>query len=122
PASRRRLGSVGRSTPCVGRRTMRRCTPQSAAGKTPTALRFLRPDERRIGLVGGTTRTRWPPDGASMHTVIGGRKNADRPTVRAHRRVDTVVPLTEQAPARGRRAHRVVAPRRRVAAAGGTPR
>src|SRR5690606_23166365 len=38
----------GWSTPRVGHRTKYRCSPQSAAGKTPTALRFV-----RIGVQGG---------------------------------------------------------------------
>src|SRR5690606_25746754 len=56
------------------------------------AVRHRRPEKRRppYGSCASACRvvnaTRWPPGGASVQTAIGGRKNADRPTVRAHRR------------------------------------
>src|SRR5690606_35290676 len=60
---------AGWSTPCVGRRTMRRCTPQSAAGKAPTALpcciravHFVRWSTHRVG---HRTRRRCTPQSAA---------------------------------------------------------
>src|SRR5690606_26534103 len=55
------------------------------------ALRSRRPETRRPpcqvhrlgagrGAVGWSTRMRWPPNRGVVHTAIGGRKSADRPT------------------------------------------
>src|SRR5690606_12121809 len=68
---------VGWSTPRVGHRAGARGTPHSAAGKTPTALRQAHRHgvDRRV-----VNASRWPPGAASVHTALGGRKDADRPT------------------------------------------
>src|SRR5690606_22082527 len=42
------------------------------------------PTAARIGRA--VNALRWPPDDASLHTAIGGRKSADRPTIPASRR------------------------------------
>src|SRR5690606_6744376 len=67
---------VGWSTPRVGHRARPRCTPHSAAGKTPTALHQAHRHgvDRRV-----VNASRWPPCGGSGHTALGDRKDADRP-------------------------------------------
>src|SRR5690606_18582337 len=69
--------NVGWSTPRVGHQARPRGTPHSAAGKTPTALRQAHRHgvDRRV-----VNASRWPPGAASVHTALGGRKDADRPT------------------------------------------
>src|SRR5690606_34794148 len=61
-------------------------------GARRRACRNRRPERRRPppygvhclgngrGSVGGATRKRWPPNRDAVHTAIGGRKGADRPT------------------------------------------
>src|SRR5690606_12114728 len=79
--------------------------PRWRPGKAPSAL--------RVGADGPFRRVvnapRWPPNAARVQAAMAAGKapTALRCCIRAVHFVDTVLPLTEQAPVRGRRADRI---------------
>src|SRR5690606_33011017 len=97
---------VGRSTPRVGRRTWHRCIPirRPEKRRPPYGTHHATPVGR---VVNATALATERGNGAHHNRRPGNSPTAPRHAPGQAPIVDTVLPLTEQAPVRGRRADRI---------------